>query len=97
MRDEDRRKGEQKRKHELMSRSVTVERRVAQREASKIKQKRTEEELRQSKEWMESIFNFFPDVIAVTDLEGKITECNLEAPAFVWVQGDQRANRQKRF
>jgi len=79
MRNEDRRKGEEKRKHELMSRSVTVERRVAQSETSKIKQKRTEEELRQSKEWMESIFNFFPDVIAVTDLKGKIAECNLEA------------------
>ena len=79
MRDEDRRKGEEERKNELMSRSVTLERRAPQLEASQTKQTRIEEELRQRTEWMESIFNFFPDVIAVTDLKGKITECNLKA------------------
>ncbi|TET63022.1 PAS domain S-box protein, partial [Candidatus Aerophobetes bacterium] len=38
MRDEDRRKGEEERKNELMSRSVTVERRAPQLEASQTKQ-----------------------------------------------------------
>jgi len=58
-------KGEQKKKDELMSGSLTLDRRVAQQEVSETKPKGKKEELRRSNGRSKSTFNSSPDVIDV--------------------------------
>lgn len=71
---------EQKTKIELIGQLKALRQRVAQLEASEAEQKRIQERLRESKKRIENILNFCPDTIVVTDLSGKIVECNRAAP-----------------
>ena len=65
---------EQKIKIKLIGQLKTLHQRVAQLQTSEAEQKRIQERLRDSKKRIESILNFCPDTIVVTDLSGKIVE-----------------------
>jgi len=71
---------EQKTKIELIGQLKALRQRVAQLEASEAEQKKIQERLRESKKGIEDILNFYPDIIVVTNLSGKIVECNRAAP-----------------
>jgi diguanylate cyclase (GGDEF)-like protein/PAS domain S-box-containing protein len=69
-------KHEDKTKEEFVQELVKLRQRIAQLERSEIQRKRAEKVLRKNENKLRNIISFSPDAITISDLKGKIIDCN---------------------